>query len=169
MELSLRGLFDPAACFASTSCRTASDLACYSVAAITDDCATWRAYSPNATAVASAIPAPLPVQPPAIDTNPASPTYGQAIINGVAVGTPAQAQSLIDAQIAANAAANAAQVQTALNTQAAAQCTVQASDCGMFTSISPDCSSCTFDPSKPAFLIIAGAFLVFLMAWSKKR
>jgi hypothetical protein len=171
MELALRGLgstFDPAACYASSSCRTTSDLACYSVAALSDDCATWRAYTPAAVSTAAGLPAPTTIQPPAIDTDPNSPTYGQAIINGVAVGTPAQAQALVAAQIAANAAANAAQVQATMNTQAAAQCTVQASDCGMFTSISADCSTCNFDPSSPAFLIVAAAFLIGMMAWSRK-
>ena len=169
MELALRGLgFDPATCYADPVCRAGADVSCYGPMFWTADCQTWQSYTPPAAGT-TPLPAPPAVQPPAIDTNPSSPTYGQAIINGVAVGTPADAQALVDAQIAAQAAAGAAAVQTAMGTQASAQCVTQAASCGAFTSVSPDCSTCNFDPSKPAFLIVAVAFLVAMMAWSKKR
>src|SRR5580692_6871068 len=59
------------------------------------------------------LPSPAAIAPPTIDTDPTSPTYGDAIINGVAVGSPADAQSLISAQIAAQTAATNAALMAA--------------------------------------------------------
>ena len=112
------------------------------------------------------LPMPALVQPPMIDSNPQSPTYGQAIINGVAVGTPADAQALVNAQITANAAANAAAIQSAISNQANAAAVT--SSCNWFQVFNTTNADCEFSIAAPGtILAMFGAFL--LVFGLKKR
>ena len=178
MQLALRGLGIPAPemvvniaaassptfqqCYDNSTCRAVTNLTCYGPGWFTQGCSDWRGFQPGQPS--ANLPMPVAIQAPQIDTTPGSPTYGQAMVNGQVVSTPEQAQQLIDQQIAEQAAANAAAVQVAMGTQAQGQCAVQAAQCGAFTSVSPDCTDCTFDPTKPLFLILVFGLLAVLMA-----
>jgi hypothetical protein len=172
MELALRqyrglgaGLTIPQ-CFEATSCRAATDLACYTTGWYTDFCRQWRAYDPSLPN-ASDIPRPTAATPPAIDANPSSPTYGQAMVNGHVVATEADVQALIDQQIAAQAAAERAAVQAAMERQAAGQCAVTEADCTQFQRMKVDCSGCEIDFTKPVFAVLAFMVMGLLIAVKK--
>ena len=112
------------------------------------------------------LPTPAPVQPPTIDSDPNSPTYGQAMINGVAVGTPEQAQALINQQIAASAAANKAAAIAAASAQANANALTNSCSPFQTTSLLTG-GVCTFSIAAPGTLLAIGAVFIFL-AMSKK-
>jgi hypothetical protein len=156
MELSLRGL---GASASGSWCDPTDPIWCV----ICNNCITPGA----AGSVTGSNPLPLPatVAPPTIDTNPASPTYGQAIINGVAVGTPAQAQTLVDSQIAAQALATNAAVQSTLTGQANAAAIT--ASCNFFQLFNPTNVDCEFSIAAPGTLLaIVG---VVLLIWGLKK
>ncbi len=153
-------------CYTTSDCRYPTDALCYGIGWFTDFCGQWRNYSPT-DPKPSDIPNPSAPKPPVIDTDPNSPTYGQATVDGQVIVTAEQAQRMIDQQIAAKAAADRAAIQAAIGNQASAQCALKAADCGPFTSINADCTDCVFDPSKPLFIVLAFALVGFFMAVKK--
>jgi hypothetical protein len=161
--------FQPAACYQSTSCRAASDLACYGLAFFTDDCKAWRDYAPGDETYTNVSKPPTPA-PPAVDTRgtpQSNPTYGQVIVNGEPVGTPEQAQILLNQQIDAQAAAWRAAQTKDLTDAAAGACALMKEDCGVFQSPNASCTACEFDPSKPLFLVAAFAVMGLVLAFRK--
>src|SRR5262249_50825213 len=139
-------------------------------------CGDWRNYRGPLVTSDPVPPTPTIPQPPPIVTSGGStgtnPVYGQATVtlpDGtiVVVGSEEEAQRLINAQIAAKAAADRAQVQKFFNQQAAGQCAVKQQDCGPFTSVNADCTDCIFDPTKPLFIVLAIAVGGLLIAVKK--
>ena len=110
------------------------------------------------------LPMPASIAPPTIDTNPSSPTYGQAIINGVAVGTPADAQALVNAQITANAAANTAAAMATAAQQANANLLT---GCNAFQTANLLTGVCSFSVTAPGTLMAIGAVLLALSLMKK--
>jgi hypothetical protein len=154
MEMALRGIGD-----GSSWCDPTDPFWCVI-------CGNCLATSASGTVTGSnPLPMPATVQPPAIDTNPQSPTYGQAIINGVAVGTPAQAQTLVNAQIAANAQANAAAVQTAITSQANAAAVT--ASCNWFQVFNSTNADCEFSVGAPGTILVM--FAAFLLVFALKK
>ena len=155
MELSLRGV---GATASGSWCDPTDPVWCV----ICGNCLSGAAGTVTGT---NPLPMPATVAPPAIDTNPASPTYGQAIINGVAVGTPAQAQTLVDTQIAAQALATNAGVQSAITAQANAAAIT--ASCNWFQLFNPTNVDCEFSIAAPGTLL--AMFGLFLLVFGLKK
>ena len=155
MELALRGLGDSS----SSWCDPTDPFWCV----ICGNCiATSAAGSVTGT---NPLPTPATIAPPTIDSDPNSPTYGQALINGVAVGTPAQAQALINQQIAANAATNTAAAVAAAGAQANANALT--SSCNPFQTANLLTGVCSFSVTAPGTILAIGGLLLAL-AFMKK-
>jgi hypothetical protein len=151
-----------AECYADPFCRTVQDVNCHTLFAGTQKCSQWRAYEPGATVIP--LPAPATITPPVIDTNPASPTYGQATVDGRVIETPSQVRDLIDQQIAGADEETRRRLLETFGEQADANCLVLKQSCGNFMSPSADCTECVFDPTKPMFLLLAFAAAAVLIA-----
>ncbi len=109
----------------------------------------------QAAAIIPTLPGPLPP-----DLTP----KGNAAVDGEAVGTPEQVQALIDKQITDTEAVRKRQVLTAMGIAADENCKRLQTSCGAFTSPNSDCTECTFDPTRPVFLMLAFGIAALLIA-----
>jgi hypothetical protein len=116
-------------------------------------------------------PGPVPtmaiIPPPSIDTDPESPTYGQAL-NPCTNKLVVTQQDAIDLQACLatlQAAAQAKAVKDAMNTAGAAQCAAIKVDCAnrtwaKFLTPSADCTDCVFSWSNPASVFLVAGLVI---------
>lgn len=147
---SLRGIgaLTNSQCYASTSCRATMDAVCYTTGYFTDACLAWRAYEPGS---ADILTPPLP-----ITTSGPAPTA-----EDIAAKTPDQ---LLTDQARAGAAQNLQNNVEQIGVVANTLCVQLKESCGMFTSPNAECTDCSFDPSRPAFLLLVFAAAALLIA-----